>query len=235
MQYIRRAGWTQNKLKIAAAVSMLLDHIGAELFPHMLTLRILGRLAFPIFSYFVYEGFLYTHSKRKYLLRIFGMGVMCVIAYYLYAREFYGNILITYSLSLIVLCGIHTFQKNTSESKWHQLFGILSVPFCLCFAAFACLWMPIDYGFFGVLLPAFAEVAGQMGNEENKHIKLVGFSIGLLLLSIQMGGIQFFSLLALPLLILYNGNRGVANLKHFFYWFYPMHLAIIGMIALIVG
>ena len=42
--------------KIIAMVTMLIDHIGMILFPNIAILRIIGRLAFPIFAYFVAEG-----------------------------------------------------------------------------------------------------------------------------------------------------------------------------------
>lgn len=61
---IQRA--TQNQLKTIAAISMLIDHVGLTFFPELRILRILGRLAFPIFSFFVYEGFVYTRSKSRY-------------------------------------------------------------------------------------------------------------------------------------------------------------------------
>ena len=44
---------SQNQLKIVAAIAMLIDHIGAQILPQIVMLRIIGRLAFPIFSYFI--------------------------------------------------------------------------------------------------------------------------------------------------------------------------------------
>ena len=42
-----------------------------------------------------------------------------------------------------------------------------------------------------------------------------------------MGGIQWYSLLALPLLALYRGQRGTYRLKYLFYAYYPIHLMIL--------
>ena len=39
-----------NALKIVASIIMLVDHIGNVLFPKIICLRIIGRLAFPIFA-----------------------------------------------------------------------------------------------------------------------------------------------------------------------------------------
>lgn len=46
-----------NMLKIIAAITMTIDHIGAILFPHILILRIIGRIAFPIFAFMIAEGY----------------------------------------------------------------------------------------------------------------------------------------------------------------------------------
>ena len=39
---------TSNQLKLLAMLTMTIDHIGVQLFPGILWLRIVGRLAFPI-------------------------------------------------------------------------------------------------------------------------------------------------------------------------------------------
>ena len=46
---------TKNQLKILAMVCMTIDHIGAMLFPQAVWLRVIGRLAFPLFSYCIAE------------------------------------------------------------------------------------------------------------------------------------------------------------------------------------
>ena len=53
-----------NQLKLIAAVSMLLDHVGYFLFPTVTVFRILGRLAFPIFAFCISEGCRYTKTDR---------------------------------------------------------------------------------------------------------------------------------------------------------------------------
>ena len=49
-----------------------------------------------------------------------------------------------------------------------------------------------------------------------------------------MSEIQAFALLALPLLLLYSGKRGKVKMKYFFYVFYPLHLAALEGIAMIL-
>ena len=45
---------------------------------------------------------------------------------------------------------------------------------------------------------------------------------------------NFYTLLAVPFLLLYNGTRGKYNLKYLFYVFYPVHILIIYGISLLI-
>ena len=58
----------RNVLKIIALLTMIIDHIGAVFFPDVLILRVIGRVAFPIFAFFVAEGYYYTKSKKRYVI-----------------------------------------------------------------------------------------------------------------------------------------------------------------------
>lgn len=57
-------------LKLLAAIIMLIDHIGAVLFPEIIILRIIGRISFPLFAYCLVVGFQYTSNIKKYALRL---------------------------------------------------------------------------------------------------------------------------------------------------------------------
>ena len=50
------SGLTGNQLKLIALFAMTCDHVGLQLLPDVLILRILGRLALPIFAYMIAEG-----------------------------------------------------------------------------------------------------------------------------------------------------------------------------------
>ena len=51
-----RSGPSRQTLRCVAAGTMFIDHIGVALFPGVLWLRCVGRLAFPIFAFFLAEG-----------------------------------------------------------------------------------------------------------------------------------------------------------------------------------
>lgn len=229
-------GLTQNQLKLIAAIAMVIDHVGVELFPGVPILRIIGRLAFPIFSFFVYEGFRYTRSKRRYFAQMFLLGSLCFAVYYFYTGQVYGNVLITFSLSIGILSGVSFFQKRLAGNWKSKALGTLVMLACFAGAYVLCATVTIDYGFWGAMLPAFAILAYGHGKTEtgSRYLALLNFGVGLLILSIQMQWVQICSLLALPLLALYNGRRGTKRMKAFFYWFYPVHLLLIELIAFLI-
>lgn len=96
-----------------------------------------------------------------------------------------------------------------------------------------CRTVPIDYGFAGVLLPLYAEIGRLFWERVFAGISPVigerlGFAVGLLVLAGVMGGVQRFCVLAIFPLLLLGNERGKWKMKHFFYIYYPAHLALIG-------
>lgn len=222
---------TNNQLKIIAMVAMLLDHVGKVLLPQYQILQIIGRLAFPIFAFMIAEGCYYTRNKIKYFLSVFLLGAGCQAVYIIWEKSLYMNILLTFSLSIILIFSLENY-KNTKEkrNKIFMGFAIIAVlliavmlPVVLIEQGFI-----IDYGICGVLLPV------AIFYSPDKLRKLL-FAAGILiLLTLDLGGgIQWFSLLSIPLLVFYNQKRGKYNIKPLFYVFYPAHLVAIYLISVL--
>ena len=72
---LKRLTLSGNALKIIACVSMFIDHASLMLFPEIIWLRYIGRLAFPIFAFLISEGCRYTKNKLNYFLSVFILGV----------------------------------------------------------------------------------------------------------------------------------------------------------------
>lgn len=216
-----------NSLKIIAAVSMTLDHMGLMLFPQIPLFRILGRLALPIFAYMIAEGCKYTRNKKKYFGMVFGLGAVCQTVYWFVDHSLYFSILITFSLSILMIYALQSWNETRTASSG------------LTFAALvAAVWwlnqiFTIDYGFFGCMLPVFAALPHRT-RHDRYPVSILTLGLGLLFLAVDIGDIQFFSLLALPLLLAYSGRRGKWKMKYFFYIFYPAHLVILEGIAMLI-
>ncbi len=225
---------------------MLADHAAIMLFPDIMILRYIGRLALPIFAFMVAEGVLHTRSRVKYFLRIFILAIICQAAYTIYElvtgtfAGVYLNTLFTLSFG-VLLCMAFLAARMDRKKIWVLVLAVLLIaafyvfceqPFEGITPAVKLCGFPItyDYNFMGAVLPVTALIALQ------RPWRYVSFGIGLVLLSLQgMSNMpyQWFCLAALIPLWFYNGKRGKANLKYFFYIFYPVHLLVLEGISLL--
>lgn len=218
-------GLNNNQLKIIAMISMLLDHIGLVFFPQIRVLRYIGRLAFPIFAYMIAEGCRYTKNRKRYLGMIAGMALVFQIVYFVFMNSLYQGILVNFAFSIATIFTIESFIKNKKISN-----RILMLLF-VCTVLFIYICLPgalkkygfnIDYGIWGLILPILVYFT------PNKWLRAVFCGIWLIIMSIVTAKtMQWWSLLTIPLFILYNEKRGGKNLKYVFYIFYPLHLVII--------
>lgn len=217
-----------NALKLLAALFMTIDHVGVLLLPHVIVLRILGRLALPIFAFMIAEGCRYTRNRLRYFGSVFALGVLCQIVYYLADRSLYFSILITFSLSIATIYALQDWKEQKTPRSALVFFGAVAGVYALN-RVFA-----IDYGFWGCMLPVFA-AAFQKTAWDRPWVNLGMLGLGLLVLAADLGQIQYYALPALPLLACYNGRRGRWKLKYFFYLFYPIHLVLLQGIGLLLG
>ena len=104
---------TGNQLKIVALITMTIDHIGKLIFPQYRVLRVIGRLAFPIFAFMIAEGCKYTKSSKSYLASIVTLAAVCQITLCVAEKSLHQNILVTFTLSIILILSI----RKARESK----------------------------------------------------------------------------------------------------------------------
>ena len=128
-------------LKIIALVFMFIDHAGKMCFPAVPEMRMLGRIAFPIYAWCMIVGFHYTRSVPKYLLRILITGLVSQPLYMIALNHTWKqpNIFLTLFLGLCALWGIR-------EKKY------LSQIWAPAAAMAAAILASADYGWRGVLL-----------------------------------------------------------------------------------
>ena len=218
---------------------MLIDHMGVILFPSQIIFRCIGRLAFPIFAFFIAEGVKHTSNKLKYFFRVFVLGVVCQLGYMASELMEYGritgiyfNVLLTFSIGILIC---YAWQAAIKNKKHIALFIVIVIAAALVqvlkrFSYRLGFGIEFDYGFMGMMLPLCAMIF------EKKTQKFLLFGAGLVLLCLQFFDTpyQWLSLLTIPLLLLYNNKRGKANLKYLFYIFYPVHIVVLYGISFLI-
>lgn len=234
-----------NRLKIIACASMFIDHVGLILFPEVIILRVLGRLAMPLFAFTFAEGCFYTHNKAAHFLLVFFTGIITSVAMSFAWGEAQGNILITFSLSCLLIYAIDgikraAFARSAAKIALNALFFAAA----LALSVWLCCFSPIsvDYGIAGVCLPVTVRLLdfrsygakGALAALYTPAAVFVLFGLGLVWLAVSLGLVQVFGLLALVPVMLYGGQRGRRGMKYFFYVFYPAHLALLGGIRLLL-
>lgn len=233
-----------NMLKIIAALTMVIDHVGYLLFPEIVVLRIIGRLSFPIFAFMIVEGCKYTRNKLRYFLNVSLLAFLCQIVYFFFSgsKEMYS--LVCFALSIPIIYLLQFIKKNILSTDVNIVKKIVSIVlfFLSIFSVYVVnKLVSIDYGFWGCMLPVITSLLtfeNGVSNKllaklDNKYVKTLLLAIGILLLCIEGLSVQPFALLSIPLILLYSGKRGKYNMKYYFYAFYPLHFVIIYILSLI--
>ena len=210
-----------NCLKIIAMVTMFIDHLGYLIFPDIIIFRIIGRISFPIYAYLISEGCKYTKNKTNYFLRTFILGLICSIVYIVSTHEVFLCILLTFSVSMLIIYLID-YVKKSPTNRFPLLIIVLIITFYICNA------IEFDYGFFGILVPVITYLS------DNKLHKISLFGISLLTLTLSLEStLEFYSLISVPIVAIYNGTKGKLNLKLVSYLFYPVHFLVLYAIKMV--
>ena len=238
-----------NIVKLIAIIAMTVDHIAWMLFPGYpteaipLLMHIVGRITCPIMCYFIAEGYHYTKNVNKYTARLFLFAIISHFPYILASNDFvdwhsfipfyYGNLLNQTSVMWPLAWGLVMLRVENSQKIKQGIKPLLVLLICL--VSFPSDWSCIA----SLCILAFGT---NRGNYKKQMLWMVFYvaiysTVYFFALDRVYGLIQMAVVLAVPVLMLYNGQRGnnpVINkvMKWVFYLYYPLHLAIIGLIQL---
>lgn len=246
----RTIGISGSTLKIIAIISMLIDHTAAVVIDPIIiygimdnpnlrlvyyAMRLIGRLAFPIFCFLLVEGFKYTRNRKRYALRLGIFALISEIPFNLAFRGLvfapdYQNVFFTLLIGLLVMQGFSLIEERIAKKKWFPMIENTSLQTSIVF--FVCLlvllagmlaadFLNTDYGGFGVLA-----IATMYLLRESPVSSMVGGCIILTIMSVY----EMVAFVDVLLVKFYNGERGL-NLKLIFYLFYPVHLIVLYLIA----
>ena len=220
-----KKGIPQEGLKLLACVTMLLDHIGAVFVPGY-GLRIVGRLAFPIYCFLLAEGVRHTHNPARYGLRLGSGAALSELPFELL---FFGCMTVEHqSVMVTLLLGFLALW-------WAGKMGNYLVPLAVCFVAAE--WLGTDYGGWGVAMIVL------FGATEGRRFARLIQTLGLAVICWFIGGmtislglvrmpIEMFAVTAMIPICLYSGRKATRSraVQWAFYLFYPMHLLVLLLI-----
>jgi len=240
-------GITGTTLKIIAIVTMLIDHVGAAIIEKIINfenlstdalmsgnvnsnilnlfytdsvLRLIGRIAFPIFCFLLVEGFLHTRDIKKYALRLFVFALISEIPFDLafsgniFSLE-YQNVFFTLLIGLLTIWGIKLVSRYDKIKK--LILSVVIVALGMVIAKY----MKTDYGSFGVAAIVLLYVCSS-----NRKLQCI---LGAIIFSWEVTAILSF-----VIIYFYNGERGIKLNKYLFYAFYPAHILILYFIYRII-
>lgn len=229
-------------LKLLALIFMLIDHIGARVLTGVPELRMIGRMAFPLYAWCLVVGSVKTSNPARYILRMLVMAVISQPLYMMGLQHTYQelNILFTLTIALVAIWGIR--QKFCLSQFWAPI---------LCYVLLG--FIQVDYGWKGLtfilvlylvresrsgLIVAFLAYALYWGTSSSAVTEIFGWKLPFL----RWEGIKqplqaFFKLqgmvwLSLPLIAI-PMNNGFKMPKWLGYALYPMHLVLLIVLRLL--
>jgi len=237
---MKAKGLSGNALKVIAIIAMTIDHlawVGIETYeqaetPMQICLHFIGRLTAPIMIFFVAEGYYHTHNFRRYLLRLFKLAVVSHFAFCYFNMSGYNP--------------FHNLLFNATSIAWPLMWGLILLK--VWDMTQLARWQKVGITIIGCLLTftsdwscaapmAILMVGRSRGNFHKQMLWLM------LIISVYAacffifnnptyGMLHLACWQVVPLLSLYNGQRGRWKwIGKFFYYYYPAHMALIGLLA----
>ena len=222
------------QLKYMAFLSMLLDHVNNAMITPYLdgkgpllhvsnVLSILGRVAFPLFMFFLVEGFFKTRSRKKYLINLLIFAILSEVPFDLFtSRELFNknwnNMMFTLALSLATIWIVDEMKgrlAKKSKALWYGV-SVLVMAFMCAVAMF----FSLDYDYHAIIVAYLFYLFYEK--------PLYGAALGYLSIIKEL-----YSVLGFAATLTYNGERG-KQYKWLNYAFYPAHLLILGLLRVVL-
>lgn len=253
-----KKGLNASQIKLIAIIAMTIDHLTWTFFPgqdttwYVYALHIIGRLTAPIMWFFIAEGCHYTHNIKKYAGRLFGFAIISHFAY----NFAFGIPFVPFSNG--------SFFNQTSV-MWSLAWAVVAIAVArveklpwlvkvLLIALISVIAFPSDWSSIAVMCPL--ALYSDRGNKKKQAFDIVFWSfiyaaVHFFFLDKAYGVLQMFTFISIPVLLLYNGERGGRKsgrlpegtgealapatkvsplVKWSFYIYYPAHLVVVGII-----
>ncbi|HJA06706.1 MAG TPA: conjugal transfer protein TraX [Candidatus Mediterraneibacter pullicola] len=241
--------FNRDVIKYISMFTMLLNHIAQGFLTNgtmvYKLMQSIGYFTAPVMIYFLVEGYYYTHSRKKYFLRLFLFAVLSEFPFCLlfglanYGRlAFYGmNMLFTLCLCFLLICAMENWSSNILKAG--VIIAVFFVSRYFDWPYYAPLFTLLfllarKSGRKPMLAASFAVPAVLFGVYYNivPYILYVGVVPPIAVLYCVMD-IAAIALAGVCIMCFYNGKRierGRTFSKWFFYLFYPVHLTVLSLL-----
>jgi hypothetical protein len=198
-------------------ITMLIDHLGVTFFPDVPFLRMIGRIAFPLYCFFIVLGLTRTRNQKRYLQRLLFIAIISQIPYNLVFPTLRLNVVFGLLAGALL---IYIYEKYNRKLKWVLMAPIIIMVYLLNDY--------ISYGIYGVLLCLMYYFL------KDKTIELIVCHVVLNLLFnyFQTGSFisgQMLSVIGTLIIILRSRLPILPVPRKFYQAFYPVHLFVIGV------
>ncbi len=248
-------------LRAIALLCMLLDHVGVILpLPHPLLrlfLRAIGRLSFPLFAFLIANGYRHTKSRRRYALRLLALALFSEPFFDLSLRgrlwdPSAQNVFFTLLLGLLAITVFEALERRGALLALLASVGVILVADLLK-SDYGALGAALILGFHfakrkplptALLLSCFSlfDLARFYARFVGARLPFFSYFVSVPPTSpipSTWSLVKIAALLALPLLLCYNGKKGYSPrapwaaklLQLFLYLFYPLHLLLLWCLA----
>lgn len=239
----RNAGLNSNQLKTIAITAMTIDHLVSVIWPGypktwwIVGLHIIGRLTAPTMWFLIAEGYHYTRNLKKYIGRLFLFAIISHFAYNFafgipfipFQTSVFNQTSVIWPLAWGVVAIAIAEDKFIPLKDWQKVLATMLI----CVITFCADWSCIA-------VMAILAIYGNRGNLKKQTIGMmfwVAFYALIYFLFIDKvyGILQLFVFICIPFMKRYNGERGKwKGMKWFFYFYYPAHLVVCGIIRVLL-
>lgn len=230
-------GINASELKYIAILAMLIDHIAWLFVPTAgaagQAMHLIGRVTAPVMCFFISEGYHYTKNLRRYFIR---MCIFAVISHFAYAFCFNGGFFEKGTESVIATLTLSLLSVHVINSD--KIIMALKMPLIMLLVYFA---EGCDWGAAAIMFTLTFELARGSRKKQLIAYSVSAFVYVLPTVNLLFKGYGIFLenvykfgvFLPVPLLMLYNGEKGGGKYtKWVFYIFYPAHLILLQYINL---
>lgn len=241
---MQKRGLSQESLKLIACMTMLVDHLAVIIVMGSLysthhgmrleiyeTMRLIGRIAFPIYCFLLAEGSAHTHNPVRYGLRL---AICALLSELPYDLALWGRITWQHQNVMVTLflgfCALEVMKRCPNL----PLKLLLALPFA-ALAEFA----GGDYGAKGIMLVVLFALTRRIPHRHLAQVLGIWFVFSpnhaMFLNWMEQLSVttQEWAVLAILPITLYDGRKVTKSkaVQWGFYLFYPAHLLLLYLIG----